>query len=93
MEKLALDGGPKAYPGMQGKKEPKIGMDEFLAIAERFGLSAEAVKRIRAAVSNADLQDGEANLARYYCPNPKLPAGPKFEALARKKFGVKYALR
>ncbi len=92
MEKLAVDGGPKAYPGMQGKKEPKIGMDEFLALAERFGFSAEAIQRIRAAVSNSDLQDGEANLARYYCPNPQRPAGPKFEALARKKFGVKYAL-
>ena len=92
MEKLALDGGPKAYSGMQGKQEPKIGVDEFLAIAERFGFSAEAVRRIRAAVSNADLQDGEANLARYYCPYPQRTAGPKFEALAREKFGVKYAL-
>jgi len=53
---------------MQGKQESKIGVDEFMAIAERFGFSAEAIRRIRAAVSNTDLQDGEANLARYYCP-------------------------
>ena len=92
MEKLAMDGGPKAYPGMQGKKQPKIGVDEFMAIAERFGFSAEAMKRIRAAVSNDDIQGGEAMLGRYYCPYPELAAGPKFEALARGKFGVKYAL-
>ena len=28
-EPLALDGGPKAFPGMHGKKRPKIGVAEF----------------------------------------------------------------
>ncbi len=91
-ERLAVDGGPKAFPGMTGKKQPKIGVDEFLAIARRFGFSAAAMKRIEAAVSNDDLHGGEANLARYYCPYPELASGPKYEALAREKFGVKYAL-
>jgi dTDP-4-amino-4,6-dideoxygalactose transaminase len=92
-EKLAIDGGPKAFPGMQGKPEPKIGVEEFMSIAERFGFLPEALKRIRAAVSDADLMEGAANLARYYCPlDDSLLKGPQFEALAREKFGVGYAL-
>ena len=92
MEKLAIDGGPKAFAKMQGRREPKLGVDEFLALARRFGFNAEAMQRLRSAVSNDDIQGGEANLARYYCPYPELVSGTKFEALAREKFGVKHAL-
>lgn len=94
MEKLALavDGGSAAFAGMTGHREPKIGVEEFFAIAERFCFSAEALDRIRASVSNDDLPDGAANLARYYCPFPDRVKGSALEALARETFGVRYAL-
>ena len=92
MEKLAIDGGKKAFEKRDGKKEPKIGVEEFMAVAARFGFKPEALSRLRAAVTNDDLMDGAANFARYYCPLPDLVVGGKFEALAREKFGVKYAL-
>jgi 8-amino-3,8-dideoxy-alpha-D-manno-octulosonate transaminase len=91
MQKLAIDGGPKAFEKMQGRAEPKIGVEEFMAVAERFGFSAEALQRIRAAASDADLRDGGAVLVRYYCPHKDLLAGPRYEELARETFGVRYA--
>ena len=90
--KLAIDGGPKTFEGRTGESEPKIGVDEFLSIARRFGFNAGAIERIRGAVSNDDIRGGTANLARYYCPYPELLSGPRFEAMAREKFGVKHAL-
>ncbi len=91
MTQLAVDGGPRAFTGVTGKAEPKIGMEEFMSIAERFGFSPEALRRLEQAVSNADLPPGGPNLARYLCASPAAK-GPQFEALARKKFGVKHAL-
>lgn len=91
MQKLAIDGGLKAFEKMQGGAEPKIGVDEFMAVATRFGFSAEAMERIRATVSNADLRDGGAALMRYYCPHEDLLAGSRYEELARETFGVRYA--
>src|SRR5688500_18792389 len=90
--KLAIEGGPKSFEGRTGKAEPKIGVDEFLSIARRFGFNADALDRIRGAVGDDDIRGGTANLARYYCPYPELLNGPRFEALAREKFGVKHAL-
>jgi len=91
MQKLAIDGGPKAFEQMQGPAEPKIGVEEFMAVAARFGFSAEALGRLRSAVSDADLPEGGASLVRYYCPHEELLAGPRFEELARETFGVQYA--
>ncbi len=54
---LAIDGGPKAVTGFEAKPEPKIGVEEFLAIAKRFGFTPEALKRLAATVSDADLLD------------------------------------
>ncbi len=92
MEKLAIDGGPKAFAGMEGTKRPKIGVEEFMSVAERFGFKRDALDRIRQAVSDDDLREGAANLARYYCPFPDLLKGPEFEALAKETFGVSHAL-
>ena len=71
---------------------PKVGVREFLAVAERFGFSRAARRRIATAVSDADLPPGGASLCRYYCRTPELAAGPKFEAAARKLFDVPFAL-
>jgi dTDP-4-amino-4,6-dideoxygalactose transaminase len=89
--KLALEGGPKAFPGMTGKNEPKLGVEEFLSVAERFGFKPEALERIKNAVSNGDLPEGGPNLAWYYSALPKPAATDRYMALARETFGVPYA--
>lgn len=87
--KLAIDGGEKAFHEAQGKAKPKVGTREFLSIAERFGYSDDAMARLRAAVSDDDLDDGP-HLGRYYgSATPSM--GERFEALAREKFAVKHA--
>lgn len=91
MEKLAIDGGPKAFDRRTGRAEPKIGLEEFMSIAERFGFNAEALKRIRGAIRIEDLPEGGPTLSRYITANPPNTKGEAFEALARQLFGVKYA--
>lgn len=88
---LAIAGGPKAFPKMHGQKRPKIGIEEFLSIAERFGFSDDAMARIRAAVSESDLGAGPT-LSRYATAQPPVTKGEAFEKLAREIFGVKHAL-
>jgi 8-amino-3,8-dideoxy-alpha-D-manno-octulosonate transaminase len=90
-ETLALQGGPQAFPQMEGKAQPKIGIEEFISIAERFGFSADAIQRIRSVISSEDLGPGP-NLAKYSTSYPPQTKGADFEALARQVFGVKYAL-
>jgi len=77
--------------GQAGRK-PKIGTDEFLAVAKRFGFSAAAMKRIAKAVSDDDLPPGGASLCRWYCTTPKLITGTKYEQAARALFASKHAL-
>jgi 8-amino-3,8-dideoxy-alpha-D-manno-octulosonate transaminase len=90
-DELAINGGPKAFPRPQGKIQPKIGVEEFMSIAERFGFSAAALKRIRDSVSEDDLGDGPT-LSRYLTARPPVSKGVAFENLAKDIFGVKYAL-
>lgn len=89
-QQLALQGGMKAVTTIRGKGQPKIGVEEFMSVAERFGWSAEALARIRAAVEADDVGDGPF-LANYYSnlPETKVQA---FERAAREIFGVKYAI-
>ena len=88
---LAIDGGPKAFPRMHGRKRPKIGVEEFMSIAERFGFSSEALARIRGAVSDEDLGDGPT-LSRFATARPPATKGEAYEKLAREILGVKYAM-
>jgi 8-amino-3,8-dideoxy-alpha-D-manno-octulosonate transaminase len=90
-EALALHGGTPAFAQMAGVAHPKIGVDEFMSLAERFGFSPAALARIRSALAEEDLGPGP-NLAKYATPYPTPTKGAQFEALAREKFGVKYAL-
>lgn len=89
-QQLALQGGIKAVTRIEGKGKPKIGLEEFLSVAERFGFSEEALRRIRAAVSEEDLGAGPF-LANYYSPLPETKV-QALERIARETFGVKYAL-
>jgi len=89
---LAINGGPKAVSSLTGVSEPKLGVEEFFAIAKRFGFTPDALERIQATVTNEDLLGDGPNLARYYCASPAPPSGELYEALAREKFGVPFAL-
>ena len=88
---LAKDGGPKAFSGMTGTIQPKVGVEEFLSIAARFGFNSAAMTRLAAAVTDQDLPVGGPHLGRYY-GHPHPIQGEQFEALARELFGVRYAM-
>ena len=64
-QRLALQGGLKAVAQIEGKVEPKIGVEEFIAVTRRFGFSAETLKKIRAAIVKEDMGAGPF-LANYY---------------------------
>jgi len=89
-QQLALQGGMKAVSTIQGKGKPKIGVDEFMSVSERFGFSADTLSKIREAVEAEDAGAGPF-LANYYSdlPETKVQA---FERVARETFGVKYAM-
>ncbi len=90
-ERLAINGGPKAFPAMHGTRRPKIGIEEFLSVAERFGFSADAIQRIRAAIQEEDLGEGPT-LSRYATAHPSNTKGKALEEVARELFGVRYVL-
>jgi dTDP-4-amino-4,6-dideoxygalactose transaminase len=90
-DQLALYGGPKAFDQMEGRPQPKIGIEEFMSLAERFGFTPAALARIRAAVSDDDLGPGPT-LSRYATAQPPQTKGAAFEAAARARFGVPHAL-
>ncbi len=87
---LAISGGSKAFPKMTGKVQPKVGVAEFLSIADRFGFKPVVLQRLRRTLKDSDLAGNGPHLGRYYGSKPI--KGEEFEALGRKVFGVKYAL-
>jgi len=89
-EKLALQGGLKAVTRIEGRGKPKIGVDEFMSVAERFGFSPATLRKIRAVVEKADMGEGPF-LANYYS-NLKETKVRAYERVARQTFGVKYAI-
>jgi aspartate/methionine/tyrosine aminotransferase len=90
VQKLALQGGLRAVTQIEGKGKPKIGVDEFMAIAGRFGFSSPALKKIRAVVAAEDMEEGPF-LANYYS-DLKETCVQAFERAARETFGAKYAI-
>jgi len=89
-QRLALQGGLRAVTRIEGKGKPKIGVEEFLAVARRFGFSPATLRRIRTAVAGEDMGEGPF-LANYYA-GLKETSVEAFERTARKMFGVKYAI-
>ncbi len=89
-QKLALRGGLKAVSQIEGKGEPKIGVEEFMSVAQRFGFSKSALRKIREAVVQEDMGGGPF-LANYYS-DLKETRVQAFERVARETFGVKYAI-
>lgn len=89
-ESQALQGSLKAVTKIEGKGDPKIGIEEFMAVAERFGFTPEALERIRTAVAVEDLGGGPF-LANYYANLPETRV-QAFERIARETFGTRYAI-
>ncbi|MDX9975965.1 MAG: DegT/DnrJ/EryC1/StrS family aminotransferase [FCB group bacterium] len=89
-QKLGLQGALKATTRIGGSGEPKIGPEEFMSVAERFGFSESALARIREIVEGEDWGEGPF-LANYYAnvPETKVRA---FERVAREVFGTRYAM-
>jgi len=90
LRQLAIHGGPKAVPAIEGKPRPKIAKEEFLSLAERFGFSRKTLHSIRAALDAEDIGAGPF-LGHYYANIPKTRVAA-FQETAVKLFGVRYAI-
>ena len=91
-EQLAINGGAPAVTELEAKGELKIGAQEFIALAERFGFSPEAVERISQAISDDDLIAGGPNFGTYLTSIPGPSANIKFTQKAREMFDSPFAL-
>ena len=89
-QRAALQGSMKAVARIEARGEPKIGIDEFMSVCKRFGLSKDALKEIRAVATAEDWGEGPF-LANYYS-GLKESRVQAFERAAREIFGVKYAI-
>ena len=90
LQKLALQGGMKAVTRIEGRGHPKIGIDEFMSVTKRFGISASTRRKIRTLLRKENLGEGPF-LANYYSPLKETRV-QSFERTAREVFGVKYAI-
>jgi dTDP-4-amino-4,6-dideoxygalactose transaminase len=88
-EQLALQGGMKAVSTIEGKGQPKIGVAEFMALAERFGFSDQALSGIREIAEAEDWGAGPF-LANYYSGLDE-SCVQRYERTAREIFGVPFA--
>jgi len=89
-QKLALQGGLKAVTQIEGRGRPKIGVEEFMSVAHRFGLSSQARKKIKAVLRGEEMGEGPF-LANYYS-GLKESKVQSFERLAREIFKVRYSI-
>lgn len=89
-EQRALQGSLQAVTRIEGRGEPKIGIEEFMSIAERFGFGPGTLARIREAITEESIGIGPF-LANYYAnlPETKVQA---FQRVARETFGVRHAI-
>lgn len=89
-QQSALAGNLQAVTRIEGKGEPKIGIDEFMSVAERFGFGPETLAGIRDVVSREPLDTGPF-LANYYA-NLSQTKVQAFQELACETFGVRHAI-
>ena len=57
-QKIALQGSMRAVTRIEAKGKPKIGVDEFMSICERFGFSKPTLKKLREVATSADWGPG-----------------------------------
>jgi len=86
----ALQSSQRSVSQIEGAGDPKIGVEEFMSVAERFGFTAGTLGKIRAAAEEEDWGAGPF-LANYHSglDESKVQA---FERLARETFGTGYAI-
>lgn len=89
-QQIALQGSMRAVTQISAKGEPKIGVDEFMALCRRFGFSQKTLARVRAVVSAEDWGEGPF-LANYYSGLEE-SCVQAFERTARETFGAPYAI-
>jgi len=88
-DQLAINGGEKAITSLECPSQPKVGVEEFMELADTWTFSEEAKQKIYEAIKDEDLGGGP-HLTRYYNPRPsKVDA---MEAEVRDFLGTKYAL-
>jgi len=85
---LALHGGEKSVKGFKGKAKPKVGVEEFLELADTWGYGASTVAKIKEIIEKEEVPS--PHLARYY--GPRKSKVKELEEYATKLFGVHYAL-
>lgn len=87
---LAVNGGPAAVGELKTKQaKDKVGLDEFMALAELWGYSKQARDKIKAVVAE-DEGGHNPQLTRYYKKGKVF--ADELEKAAREVFGVKHAL-
>ena len=88
--KQSLQGGIQATTRGPGRGEPKIGVEEFMSVAERFGFSPETLAKIRSALDQEEMGEGPF-LANYYADLQETKVRA-FQRVARETFGTQYAI-
>lgn len=89
---LAVNGGPKSVESFEAKVSGwglKVGVEEFVALADTWGYSEAAQEKMREILEEEDPYVNP-RLTRYYNPRPSRV--DMLEEYARGAFGVKYAL-
>ncbi|MFI5735127.1 DegT/DnrJ/EryC1/StrS family aminotransferase [Kribbella sp. NPDC051587] len=85
---LAINGGAAAAKDLEGTPLPKIGIDEFLEVADTWGFSANLVRQIRELVKFEDQTN--PRFTRYFNRRPSKVA--KLEAQLSTSFDMPYVL-
>ena len=89
-EKAALQGSLKAVTRIEGQGKPKIGIEEFMAVAQRFGFADETLSKMREIAEAEDIGGGPF-LANYYSGLSESKV-EEFQRIARETFGSQYAI-
>ncbi len=89
-QEIALQGSMRAVTQISAKGEPKICIEEFMALCKRFGFSRKTLGKLRAVVSEEDWGEGPF-LANYYS-GLKESCVQAFERTAREVFGARHAI-
>ncbi|MCB9784346.1 MAG: DegT/DnrJ/EryC1/StrS family aminotransferase [Candidatus Omnitrophica bacterium] len=87
-QRVALHTAWKSVSSPEGK--PKVGIEEFMSLSERWGFSKKTLKKIREALKEEDWGEGPF-LVNYYSDVEESKVR-EYERTAREIFGTKYAL-
>jgi len=86
--KLAINGGPKAIDGFEGRGKPKIGHEEFLEMADTWGYSQKVIEKIRQIVESEGADVGPS-LVHFGNPDSKVS---QMEKEVAELFKVKHVM-